>query len=375
MLATFAHTGGITGAEVGVAAATGFLNQKLLEALFGEAALVEMIGRARASLAAAIDAAFDEELARYERLVPDGAARCRELTSASEPSGCGHPRRAQLQPARSRRPFVGGRGLRAARGRPAPSQPIDALAARQSRRHASSSCDVGRAEAVATEATERLGIAPDAYVLALVGGTGVGQVDPAQRARGDEVSPASARRPTTGSPSPGSRPPLPDEVRPLLARLGVEHTAAPWRRPRPGRDPRPAGRRLAGAGAPGGRRGGPAEARRRRLGRPTPRSTPTPSSTTISCATWMPRLDRQIVVLNKADRLDRGRAPTVTRDLGKRVAHGTCRCSRTSAVEGEAGIAELRRWLGRRPMRRPSSPLGCVAAARAALGALAGVPA
>jgi energy-coupling factor transporter ATP-binding protein EcfA2 len=74
MLATFATTGGITGTEVGVAAATGFLNQKLLEALFGEAALAEMIGHARTNLAAAIEAAFAEELARYERLVPDGAA-------------------------------------------------------------------------------------------------------------------------------------------------------------------------------------------------------------------------------------------------------------------------------------------------------------
>ena len=74
MLATFAHSGGITGAEVGVAAATGFLNQKLLEALFGEAAMVEMIARARASLAQAIDTAFAEELTRYERLVPDGDA-------------------------------------------------------------------------------------------------------------------------------------------------------------------------------------------------------------------------------------------------------------------------------------------------------------
>jgi energy-coupling factor transporter ATP-binding protein EcfA2 len=74
MLATFAHTGGLTGTEVGVAAATGFLNQKLLEALFGEAALVEMIQRARANLAAAISASFDEELARYARLVPEGDA-------------------------------------------------------------------------------------------------------------------------------------------------------------------------------------------------------------------------------------------------------------------------------------------------------------
>jgi hypothetical protein len=73
MVATFAHSGGITGAEVGVAAGTAFLNQKLLEALFGEAALVEMIARARTNLAEAIDAAFGEEVGRYEALVPEGA--------------------------------------------------------------------------------------------------------------------------------------------------------------------------------------------------------------------------------------------------------------------------------------------------------------
>ena len=72
MVATFAHSGGITGAELGVAAGTAFLNQKLLEALFGEAAMVEMIGRARTNLAEAIDASFDDELARYERVVPEG---------------------------------------------------------------------------------------------------------------------------------------------------------------------------------------------------------------------------------------------------------------------------------------------------------------
>jgi energy-coupling factor transporter ATP-binding protein EcfA2 len=72
MVATFAHTGGITGTEAGIAAGTAFLNQKLLEALFGETALVEMISRARGRLAEAIDASFDEELARYEALVPSG---------------------------------------------------------------------------------------------------------------------------------------------------------------------------------------------------------------------------------------------------------------------------------------------------------------
>ena len=50
MLATFIHTGGLTGAEVGVAAATAFLNQKLLAALFGEAAMAELVAHARQRL-------------------------------------------------------------------------------------------------------------------------------------------------------------------------------------------------------------------------------------------------------------------------------------------------------------------------------------
>lgn len=72
MLATFSQTAGLTGAEVGVAAATAFLNQKLLEAVFGEAALVEMIQRARQRLVDALSETFAEELARFEALVPEG---------------------------------------------------------------------------------------------------------------------------------------------------------------------------------------------------------------------------------------------------------------------------------------------------------------
>ena len=72
MIATFAHTGGLTGVEVGVAAGTAVLNQKLLEALFGEAALVEMIARARGRLGDILTGAFRDELMRFEQLVPDG---------------------------------------------------------------------------------------------------------------------------------------------------------------------------------------------------------------------------------------------------------------------------------------------------------------
>lgn len=78
MLSVFAHTGGLTGAEVGVAAATAFLNQKLLNALFGEAAVVEMISRARSRLSADLEAAFDEDMSRFATLVPR-AVELREL--------------------------------------------------------------------------------------------------------------------------------------------------------------------------------------------------------------------------------------------------------------------------------------------------------
>jgi energy-coupling factor transporter ATP-binding protein EcfA2 len=70
MLGTFLHTGGLTGAEVGVAAATAFLNQKLLSALFGEAAMVELISAAKRRLDEALQTTFDEERSRFDRLLP-----------------------------------------------------------------------------------------------------------------------------------------------------------------------------------------------------------------------------------------------------------------------------------------------------------------
>jgi energy-coupling factor transporter ATP-binding protein EcfA2 len=90
MLATFIHTAGLTGTEVGVAAATAFLNQKLLGALFGEAAMVELIARARARLHAALEETFAEERGRFEALVPETAALeqlAGELRSVAEEIG------------------------------------------------------------------------------------------------------------------------------------------------------------------------------------------------------------------------------------------------------------------------------------------------
>lgn len=70
MLATFIHTGGITGAELGVAAATAFLNQKVLGALFGEAAMAELVAHAKQRLDEALSTTFDEERARFDALLP-----------------------------------------------------------------------------------------------------------------------------------------------------------------------------------------------------------------------------------------------------------------------------------------------------------------
>jgi hypothetical protein len=70
MLGTFLHTGGLTGAEVGIAAGTAFLNQKLLSALFGEAAMVELIAGARRRLLNVLSTTFAAERARFDPYLP-----------------------------------------------------------------------------------------------------------------------------------------------------------------------------------------------------------------------------------------------------------------------------------------------------------------
>jgi hypothetical protein len=80
MIGVFAHTAGVTGTELGIVAATGFLNQKLLQAIFGEAAMNEMITGARSRLEALLREEFARERARFERLTADP----RELRALAE---------------------------------------------------------------------------------------------------------------------------------------------------------------------------------------------------------------------------------------------------------------------------------------------------
>jgi energy-coupling factor transporter ATP-binding protein EcfA2 len=75
MLAVFVHTGGLTGAEVGIGAATAVVNQKLLEAVFGEANVAAFVKRARDRLYEVLRTSFELEKDRFiSALGPQGQA-------------------------------------------------------------------------------------------------------------------------------------------------------------------------------------------------------------------------------------------------------------------------------------------------------------
>jgi hypothetical protein len=69
MIAVFAHTGGLTGAEVAVATGTSAAGQRLLEAVFGDAAVRRLAARARADLAERVERLLDVERDRFHGLV------------------------------------------------------------------------------------------------------------------------------------------------------------------------------------------------------------------------------------------------------------------------------------------------------------------
>ena len=73
MLAVFAHTGGLTGAEVVVAGGTSALSQKVLEAIFGDQAVRTLAARAREDLFARVERLLREDAARFDALLDEAA--------------------------------------------------------------------------------------------------------------------------------------------------------------------------------------------------------------------------------------------------------------------------------------------------------------
>jgi len=81
MIVVFAHTGGLVGAEVGVAGGTALLAQRVLEAVFGDQAVRRLAETAKTELDSRVEALMAEELLRYHRLL-DGLAVDAGLGSA-----------------------------------------------------------------------------------------------------------------------------------------------------------------------------------------------------------------------------------------------------------------------------------------------------
>lgn len=71
MLAVFAHTGGLTGAEVVVAGGTSAVGQKVLEAIFGDQAVRTLAAQAREDLFARVERLLREDSARFDTLLDE----------------------------------------------------------------------------------------------------------------------------------------------------------------------------------------------------------------------------------------------------------------------------------------------------------------
>ena len=198
--------------------------------------------------------------------------------------------------------------------------------------------DVTDARRVLVDAETRLGFPGDRAVVALVGGTGVGKSTLLNALAGREISTASVRRPTTSAPVawlPGSADD--DSLGPVLDWLEVPEPA----RVHGGGD-RPSGGGRGGPEERDGSMAGPAildlpdldsieAAHRARVDELLPRvdavvwvTDPEKYHDALLhdevLAQWLPRLGRQLVVVNKADRIAADDAERVRRDLARDVA-------------------------------------------------------
>ena len=208
--------------------------------------------------------------------------------------------------------------------------------------------DAAPAARVRETARTRLGFPGGAYVLALAGGTGVGKSTLLNAIAGEEVSPASARRPTTAEPIAWVPAERRRELAGLLDWLGVtlvrEHRAESLRD-------------LAVIDLPDFDSIAPEH--RERVDALLPR---------VDAVAWVvdpekykddvvhggylrthaPRLRRQLVVLNRADVLSAEDATRVSDDMRmqlRREGLADVGIASARAREGAPGVAEFRRWL------------------------------
>jgi len=84
MIAVFASTGGLTGAEVVVAGGTSALSQKVLEAIFGDQAVRTLAARARERLMARVRELLDDEAGRFEHVLAPVSPPADQLAELDE---------------------------------------------------------------------------------------------------------------------------------------------------------------------------------------------------------------------------------------------------------------------------------------------------
>lgn len=90
MIVVFAYTGGLTGAEIGVAGGTAALAQRVLEAVFGDDAVRRLATRAKEDLDSRVETLLANELRRYHAvldLVAVDEGRAAAIRSATEAVG------------------------------------------------------------------------------------------------------------------------------------------------------------------------------------------------------------------------------------------------------------------------------------------------
>jgi GTP-binding protein EngB required for normal cell division len=211
--------------------------------------------------------------------------------------------------------------------------------------------DTGAARDVHADGVRRLGFPSDAYVLALVGGTGVGKSSLLNALAGATVSPASARRPTTNEAVAWVPRAQREALGPLLDWLGVsevrEHAAE-------------ALRSVAILDLPD--MDSVVGAHRERVESLLPLVDAVAWVTDLEkyhdailhdgfLRTWVPRLDRQAVVVNKADRLAQDDRPRIRRDLERDLGQRLTVADQASVpvlittATPDPDLDELRGWL------------------------------
>ena len=95
MIVVFAATGGLTGAEVGIAGGTSVLAQRILEAVFGADAVRRLAEQAQAELNGRVEAVLAIELARYGVILdslavePDATVKLQEAAATLRGAAAG----------------------------------------------------------------------------------------------------------------------------------------------------------------------------------------------------------------------------------------------------------------------------------------------